>query len=40
MCQRDNNPTIEKTTAEGHQMYICLIKIKKNDSDESCCVLK
>ena len=19
MCQRDNNPTIEKTTAEGHQ---------------------
>ena len=19
MCQRDNNPTIEQTTAEGHQ---------------------
>ena len=20
MCQRDNNPTTEKTTAEGHQV--------------------
>ena len=27
MCQRDNNPTIEKTTAEGHQQVFNVARI-------------
>ena len=38
MCQRDNNPTIEQTTVEGHQQVFNVyfpIKIQGGYSDKS-----
>ena len=37
MCQRDNNPTIEQTTAEGHQQVLFHAKKCNNGLFIRCC---
>ena len=31
MCERDNNPTIEQTTAEGHMFHVVFIALNEID---------